>query len=283
MTAQSAAETTAQAADQCPACQLALVPLWREGTAQAGRCPQCGLIRSTSDSAVTFEEDYFGWTVSAPELAHVRIEHFRTLIQSLPVSLAAPVLDMGAGVGFFWHALPLELADSAVLVERSTYARQVLVEQTSARVFADPAALPTDAAGTFSTITLWDVLAHILEPVSLLQQLRRLLAADGHLIIKTPHHPVRLFRVASLFGPVKKGRSLLHIPSMTYHFTPENIWGLLTAAGFEMVSWQWTVEPPLHTVKHASRTKGALLRLGRRLAVKHHSFIAIVRSAQDDT
>lgn len=272
-----------QSINQCPVCQRTLVPIWREGPAHAARCSQCGLIQSASDSTVEFEENYFSWTLSVPEVARVRIEHFKQVIRSLPIPLAAPLLDMGAGVGFFWHAMPREIAASAVLVERSIYARQVLEKQTSARVFAEPAALLAETARTFATITLWDVLAHVSEPVPFLRQLRELLAEEGHLIIKTPHHPVQLFRAAHLLGPVKKGHSLLHIPSMIYHFTPENIQPLMAAAGFIVESWQWTMEPPLHTVRHSAAIKSWLMRLGRRIAINHDSFIIVAKPTHDDT
>lgn len=123
----------------------------------------------------------------------------------------------------------------------------------------------------FAAVTLWDVLAHVPDPRAMLVQIRTRMQNGGALVIKTPHHPRRLFTAASLLRPIKKGRSLLHIPSMRTHFTPSSLQKLLAAAGFQPLSWQWVSETPLQP--RAWFGKSALLHAARRIVLLHISFI----------
>jgi len=218
-----------------------------------------------------FDERYFEHYVDSTE---ERVRHFRHIIARLSVKLEAPILDVGAGVGFFIRALPLDLAQATTLVEPSDFARRYLRETPAAAIFSSLEEIPLDCP-PFATVTFWDVLAHVENPVEILVRARGLMLDGGLLIIKTPYHPLRLFRAARLLVPIGKGRSLLHIPSMRAHFTPESLQELLRATGFETISWQWASEPPLAGRRGLILFRSLLLRLGKEIVTRNVSFITV--------
>jgi len=259
----------------CPVCSVKLIAIWSEGEFSAEKCPKCGLILSMSATPFQFDERYFEHYVDSTE---ERVRHFRHIIAHLPVNLEAPILDVGAGVGFFIRALPPDLAQATTLVEPSDFARRYLRETPAAAIFSSLEEIPLDYP-PFATVTFWDVLAHVENPVEKLVRARGLMLDGGLLIIKTPYHPLRLFRAARLLAPIGKGRSLLHIPSMRTHFTPQSLQALLRATGFQAIFWQWASEPPLTGHRGSVLLKGFLLHLGRRLATRKISFVTAATSA----
>jgi 2-polyprenyl-3-methyl-5-hydroxy-6-metoxy-1,4-benzoquinol methylase len=76
--------------------------------------------------------------------------------------------------------------------------------------------------GSFDVITMIHVLEHIVEPVSLLDSLRRKLSPGGLLLIEVPHHPANPFE--------------LLIADHRTHFTSDSLTHALAAAGFEVVA-----------------------------------------------
>ncbi|MEZ4859679.1 MAG: class I SAM-dependent methyltransferase [Caldilineaceae bacterium] len=263
----------------CTICTGSTLRIWQEGAYQAEHCAQCGVIQATGPTAPTlYDERYYVENY----LSHsgVRVQHFQQMVQQANLPLHAPLLDVGAGVGFFLKSLPASLREQAVAVEPAAYARNLLQqEQVVPLVAASLTDLPRGQE-YFATITLWDVLAHVPEPASLLHTLREKMAPGGQLLIKTPHHPVRLFQVAKLLGPVKKGRAILHIPAQLFHFTPTALTYLLGATGFTVISTQWTSEAPvpyrgtLRILKE--RVLGAFLRASTRYA----SFLCVAEKSK---
>jgi len=135
--------------------------------------------------------------------------------------------------------------------------------------YPDLESIPFDRI-PFAAVTLWDVLAHVPDPRAMLTAIRLRMDPGGVLVVKTPHHPRRLFQAARSLGPIRKGRSLLHIPSMRTHFTPSSLQELLAASGFQPLSWQWVSETPLPP--RAWFGKSALLHAARRIVLRHVSF-----------
>lgn len=265
----------------CPICRINLTMIWHEQRQMAGRCPQCGLIIAQSPHLLEFDANYFrGYKryLESPPVRRARISYYQQTIASLPVELSAPVLDIGAGLGFFIRALPPILARETILVEPSAYARNYLDQLISAGVFSSLDQLPPDSP-PFATVAWWDVLAHVDEPLALLKQIRQLMQIGGLLIVKTPHHPQHLFRAAQLLVPLKKGHSLLHIPSMRFHFTPDSLAALIRTAGFRVEFWQWLPEPPIAGRMGARHLKSFLLHITKQLVTGNKvSFIMVARA-----
>jgi SAM-dependent methyltransferase len=204
-----------------------------------------------------------------------RIRHFQHLLRLAQVEVQAPVLDVGAGVGLFLQSLPMALRRSAAAIEPADFARSTLAAKAvAATVVASLEQLPA-TAGPFATITLWDVLAHVADPSALLADLRPRLLPQGHLLIKTPHHPLRLFQVARLLAPMQKGRAILHVPSQRFHFTPGSLHHLLAANRFVLQNTCWVSEAPVRHISYTRWLKEALLATALRLSTPHASFLAV--------
>lgn len=258
----------------CRVCQSPTDVLWREGAYSAERCAQCGLIGiSGPATAELYDERYY----VANYLSHgdLRVEHFRRLVRQAQVTLTEPLLDLGAGMGFFLQSLPPALRATAVAVEPARYARMYLQQEAVVpTVIATLSELPSTIR-PFATVTLWDVLAHVNDPIDLLKTIHAHTRDDGQLIIKTPHHPAQLFRVAHLLRPLQKGRAVLHVPAQRWHFTPASLQVLLHKAGFSVSTTHWVKEAPIPYDSTSRKIKELTMWAFLKLSTRHESFLCI--------
>ena len=256
----------------CPVCNIKTKIIWREKTFSAHKCFQCGLIFSASP-IYHFDDNYFQ---QYQESSYERIAHFCRLNEILPAELKPPILDVGAGLGFFARSLPKNLALATTLVEPSEAAQPILQKIGSAGVYKSISEIPPKQI-TFSTVTFWDVLAHVEDIVDTLKQIKNRMQKDGLLVIKTPFHPDRLFRVAKPLNYLGKGHSLLHIPSMRYHFTPDSMESLLANVGFNLMSWHWVPEVSLPFKNKYRMLKGKFLQTFQKFVIGKTSFVILAR------
>jgi SAM-dependent methyltransferase len=162
-----------------------------------------------------------------PKSSHQQIV---SLVQRLG---RAPILDVGAAQGFLGQLLNGSgLAIDAVepngyWAERATpFYRRVFASTI------EDAALP---AATYRVIVCADVLEHTVDPVGVVQQLRRVATDDALFIISLPnvaHLAVRLLLLAGKFPQMERGildRTHLHF------WTLDTARDMLRAAGLEVV------------------------------------------------
>jgi 2-polyprenyl-3-methyl-5-hydroxy-6-metoxy-1,4-benzoquinol methylase len=209
--------------------------------------------------------------------ADIRVQHFQAMLQQAAIVINEPLVDVGAGVGFFLQALPVEMRASAAAVEPASFARERLQEEHLASVIAPTVTELPATVGPFATATLWDVLAGVPEPLALLTAIRQRLAPTGQLIIKTPHHPLRLFQVARCLGWIHKGRALVHVPAQWFHFSPIALTRMLDQAGFTVTKMTWTSEPPLVYPRLSRRLKEKALQGLLRLGTPHASILCVAQ------
>lgn len=262
---------------QCPQCESPKRQIWNEGRHTASACERCGLIFSGEAMPLSFfEEDYFDTYVETSQADRVRIEDFRNKLDEMPVQLQPPLLDIGAGWGFFAQALPAAFQGQITLVEPSNFARQHL--ETIAEAYPSLDAIPSQRR--FASITMWEVLVHIQEPIPMLQAIRERLTEDGILLIKVAHQPRHLFESAQRMAFTRRSRSFLHMPSTYLHFTPDSMRFLLEQAGFRVQQWYWATDPPLVPWKLGKdfRLKAFAIRLGKHAMLKNHAFITIAHA-----
>ncbi|MFN8490926.1 MAG: class I SAM-dependent methyltransferase [Caldilineaceae bacterium] len=264
----------------CCNCNRQTVAIWREADYTVYACPACGLMQTAGPApAGIFDAPYY--ENNYLPFRQLNIQHFQQMVEKAQVTLGrplgAPLLDVGAGVGFFLQSLPPALQQTAVAIEPADYARNLLSQaQVAPTVYATIADLPTDSA-PFATVTLWDVLAHTPNPAQLLKVLYERMAPDGLLLIKTPHHPRRLFQMARLLGPLHKGRAILHIPSQRFHFTPQALGQLLQDQGFGVERTLWVDEVVAPYTSALRQGKELVLKAFLRLSTRHESFLCIAR------
>jgi 2-polyprenyl-3-methyl-5-hydroxy-6-metoxy-1,4-benzoquinol methylase len=163
------------------------------------RCQACGLIYTNprlaeSDVNLRYGSDYFfneylpifqaGPTSFSPELAK---NHYRLYLDLL-AALYSPgkrLLDIGCGAGFFlkaaassgWEASGTEISEVA-----AEYARTV----TEVRVWRGKLEQLKMPAKEYDVVTMLDLLEHLFEPLSTLQEIHRIMKDGAVLIISTP-------------------------------------------------------------------------------------------------
>jgi SAM-dependent methyltransferase len=164
------------------------------------------------------------------------------------------LLDVGSARGTFlalaqragWRAEGVELSHRHVMAAR---ARGLTVHE------GDVATAPL-APGSYSAITMWDVLEHVVDPRAALATARRLLAPGGVLLVFTIDS-TSLFNLAgdALFrlsgGRAVRQLELLYDARHNWYFTPAALTRLLAGAGFTAERWRsdraylgrWVSEP----------------------------------------
>lgn len=117
-----------------------------------------------------------------------------------------------------WTVTGIEPAETPRGFSIETYGLHVLQEEKIDQ-------LP---AGHFDVVTLWHVLEHVPDLNGRMEQISKLLAPDGLLVIALPNH---LSWDAQHYGNYWAGYD---VPRHLYHFTPDTISKLLSKHGFEI-------------------------------------------------
>ncbi|MDP3729383.1 MAG: class I SAM-dependent methyltransferase [bacterium] len=138
------------------------------------------------------------------------------------------LFDIGAATGYF-----MEIAQKrgwkASGVEISEYAAQVGLKK-GLDIQVGTVADIADAKERFDAITMWDVIEHMGNPESSLQDVRRLLKTGGVVAINTPDAGSM---VAKIFG--KRWHALVP-PEHLHYFNAQNLGQLLERNNFEVLA-----------------------------------------------
>jgi SAM-dependent methyltransferase len=184
----------------------------------------------------------------AAYVAHaLRIER---MTRHLRQGAAPRLLDFGCGYGGFLSVCAA-LGFMAVGVDRAAAKRE---HGSYARVYESLDQVADLAP--FHAITLFEVLEHLDQPLDMLEQLRRLLAPQGVLVLETPDCTgVRDIRTREDYY---KLHPLDHING----FTPSTLSGIARRAGFEPQSPPpvFVATGPLQAIKTAAKHLLAPLR-----------------------
>jgi 2-polyprenyl-3-methyl-5-hydroxy-6-metoxy-1,4-benzoquinol methylase len=150
--------------------------------------------------------------------------HVRSLSRSLPAG--SRVLDVGCGRGVLLSAL----ADRGFEVHGMDVSATA-VEGADPRAQIRVAGCLTEVgypAGTFQQVILWHVLEHLRNPREVLEEVHRILAPGGRVIIAVPN-----------FSSVQarwSGPDWFHLdlPRHLYHFPVEGLRSLMSRTGFRV-------------------------------------------------
>lgn len=173
-----------------------------------------------------------GWLSRWPAAWHLPGKPSRVLSWPGPGRL----LDFGCGRGAFlermqrqgWHVTGVDIAARAL---------QSVPPELESSVLLGTLPHPELRPGTFDVITMWHSLEHVHDPLAVLREARRLLAARGKLVIAVPNIgslPFRWFAGAWLG---------LDLPRHLTHFTPRTLHKMLQRAGFKV--------GPIRMVRHS--------------------------------
>lgn len=140
------------------------------------------------------------------------------------------LFDIGCGLGFFlqemnhrgWQVSGLEISKTG---------RQFIKKRLGLAVYSEPLEQLSLPDGMFDVVTLFYVVEHVIDPLLLLTEIRRILKPDGFVLIRWPHTTP----VVKLLGPLAKKLDLYHTPFHLYDFSPDTMEKLLRRAGFTSV------------------------------------------------
>jgi 2-polyprenyl-3-methyl-5-hydroxy-6-metoxy-1,4-benzoquinol methylase len=217
-------------------CRLCGVEMSRKsvGDTEMLLCSACGLGRVPemtpgdfwlTDDGEELSKEY--WTAARSKMFHKALDHLEAR------GGKGRILDFGGGVGYFaecalklgWDAYSLDISEPAqkVAAERLGEERSLSLEQAKGFV------------GECDVVTLWCVIAHVVDPLNLVRQAADLLRPGGLILITTPNF---LFQgtLARLLARFDKPYDLVSRDHIL-HFTPSAIDRLLRASG--LASWTY--------------------------------------------
>ncbi|HJV08765.1 MAG TPA: class I SAM-dependent methyltransferase, partial [Acidimicrobiales bacterium] len=201
------------------------------------QCRDCGLLSAVvpieADEILANYADVVDPTYLDEEPSRREVfAWFATAMAGHPVR-GKRLLEIGANVGLFlsvaeehgWQARGVE--PSAWAVEQGRERFGVNLRQGTIESLDEP------EAGA-DVVAMFDVLEHLVDPVTALKALRPLVDDEGLLILSTVN-------AAGLHARVRKAAWPWFIRSHLFYFTPRTLTAMLAEAGFELV--EWTVVP----------------------------------------
>jgi len=146
------------------------------------------------------------------------------------------ILDFGGGVGYFAQ-LALELGWDAYSLDVSEHAQKAAAIRLGSERSLSPDQLEAFGTGCCDVVTLWCVIAHVPDPLSVVRQALDLLKPGGTLLVTTPNF---IFQgaLARALAKLDKPYDLV-CRDHVLHFTPEALGQLLQKAGLEQWSFDY--------------------------------------------
>lgn len=212
------------------------------GTYCLVRCRQCGLIYL--DPTPTPEEldrhypvDYIPYSKAIDDepgllkrwdRRYGMYKRYRAVTQSTGRE-PGRVLDVGCATGNFLDAMRRHGGWQPVGVELNPYASNYARERLGLDVFTGTLEEAGFRDSSFDVVTLWDVLEHVPDPRTTLQEIARVLRTGGILVASLPNPGTWEI---GLFGPYWAGWD---VPRHLHLFTHDVIARYLEEAGFELI------------------------------------------------
>jgi len=214
----------------CPLCKSEGVLIWKEKNYKLYRCLNCKVtfLYPVPETEKIYNRDYFEkWYLKYYD---ERKQYFKNLIEKLKsyIPKKGKILDIGCGAGIFLDIMK-EMGWNVYSQDISSFAVKYC-KNKGYTVYKNLSEISTE--GTFNLITMFDVIAHIPDPLHYLEKVYKLLKEDGVLVIKTPYYSNFLFKTAKFLAFTGRSRSLLHIPAQIYHFNPFSLKKILEIERF---------------------------------------------------
>jgi 2-polyprenyl-3-methyl-5-hydroxy-6-metoxy-1,4-benzoquinol methylase len=173
---------------------------------------------------------------------------------------AGRVLDVGCSSGYLAERLQAHGAavvglevDEHAAAEARRFCESVRVGDV------ETMELPFEP-GSFDVILCGDLIEHLRDPQAFLERVRPLLRADGRLVLSTPNVANWAMRLTLLFGRFRYTDRGLLDRGHTHLFTRKTLQECLTAAGYRITQFDFTVPVP---VLATPRVEAAAHSIGR--------------------
>ncbi len=212
----------------CPLCGKSnparVIPARFGMLTSVAECPPCRLAYQTPRPSEEASRAYMNWRWSSGDsyvtdsenkrrAARAKLEHVQE-VRPLPGRL----LDFGAGSGAFvrasldagWQAIGVEQSEAAIARAREYYGVEL------------QATLPDEE---FDVITMWDVVEHLRDPLTVLRLLHDRLRREGVLLLETGNY--------ENWRRILEGeRWSLYLLDHHFYFSPHSLETVVTRAGF---------------------------------------------------
>lgn len=228
----------------CRLCGARLaIPLGQPGLEHLEQCSACGLVYvrnfpAAEDVHSIYDESYYRNTAShvvgyedyEADQANI-VNTARRRLKFIAKRHPEPgrLLDVGCALGFFMEAAS-EAGWHATGIDISHYASTAASERTGQPVHCGELEHAGFADKSFDVVTLWDVVEHMADPLTQLQECHRILTDDGLLVLSTPDIGSL---VAKITGPRWMGFKLAD--EHLFYFSLATVANLLDRAGFQIV------------------------------------------------
>ena len=202
------------------------------------RCQECGLVSlHPKPSPRTLIKDYQDYLpVQAAEVAMWKmmmkpiVNRSADLIESKKRTGRGKLLDIGCGYGFFLGEMQSR-GWQVEGIEISRPGRRYLRNRWDIDVHSEPLEDLSLRENSFDVVTLFYVIEHVPNPVSLLTEVKRVLKPNGLVVLRWPHSTP----IVRILGPLSRKLDLYHTPYHLYDFSPETIEKVLVLTGFSKI------------------------------------------------
>ena len=220
------------------------VLLFHKGTQEIRRC-LCGLVwnahQAKEDALVSFYQESSAlkrWSEIKETPGEIRRQEqkFLATVKYLARFYVRSVLDVGCGNGLFLSLLNAALPEARLTGSDLSPDAGTACGKRGVRWKSwDLKQALVNNPETYDAITLWGVLEHVKDPVSVLRAASARLNPNGFLVVCVPN-------VQSLVVTHLWEKCFTFCPQHLWHFDHSSLTSALSQAGFESVQWR-TVEP----------------------------------------
>lgn len=249
----------------CPLCRADQpLPTYQENGFAIVRCGNCHSLyvtpRPTPEGLRSFYQKYYPPDPSTEEAWGAQMHRiFRnSRLQILSYASHGRLLDVGCGPGYFlrefqgtrWEAVGVDLSDDVVQRARRRHGVDARSGDLISQRFAPD---------SFDAVTLFYLLEHVPDPLSLLQEVRRVLRPGGLLLIRVPDMEP-LVRLHNLLG---FPRTFFEPPMHLCDLSPPTLRRILSDLGFERIRTRTggSTAPPQRSARFLSRLSGGISTL----------------------
>jgi 2-polyprenyl-3-methyl-5-hydroxy-6-metoxy-1,4-benzoquinol methylase len=198
------------------------------------RCLNCDLVslypRPSQDELMSNYRDYLPIQPKEIEAWEIMMKPVivksANLIESRVRAGSRRLLDIGCGYGFFLK----EMESRGWMVEGieiSQTGRQYAHDKWDIHVHSQPLEDLSIPENSFDVITLFYVIEHVLDPLSLLMEVKRVIKPGGLILLRWPHSTP----IVRMLGPLAQKLDLYHTPYHLYDFSPKTMEKILRTCG----------------------------------------------------